>query len=133
MPAQLCASQAPSAKLGAVRPYCSSPMDGWLRAPDGRNALRFHRDPAARTEPLIFIDLGELNHGEPALLKRWQRDPCKQAVEQWNKLQKERWTCVVDPHCSIRRPDQGLYGPKPQAALRTPAGPTLSPQACERR
>jgi len=34
-------------------------MDGWLQEPNGRNGLRFHRDPAARYEAYVFIDRGE--------------------------------------------------------------------------
>jgi hypothetical protein len=66
-------------------------MDGWLQAPDGRNVLRFHRDPAARIEAIILIDLGKPMPGQPALLKRRERVRHKQAVEQWRKLQREGW------------------------------------------
>ena len=66
-------------------------MDGWLKAPKGRNALRFHRDPSARYEALIFVDLGEPIPGQPALLKRRERLPRKYAVKKWKKLLKEGW------------------------------------------
>jgi hypothetical protein len=56
-------------------------MDGWLMAPNERNVLRFHRDPTARYEALIFVDLGEPIPGQPPLLKRRERVPRKQAVE----------------------------------------------------
>jgi hypothetical protein len=69
-------------------------MDGWLKSPDRRNVLRFHRDPSARYEALIFIDLGEPIPGQPALLKRRERLPRKQAVERWEKLQKAGWKRV---------------------------------------
>ena len=69
-------------------------MEGWLQEPKGCNVLRFHRDPSARYEALIFIDLGEPIPGQPALLKRRERLPRKQAVEQWKKLQKEGWRRV---------------------------------------
>ncbi|WP_216904465.1 DUF1651 domain-containing protein [Synechococcus sp. CCY 9618] len=69
-------------------------MDGWLQAPDGRNVLRFHRDLTARYEALILIDLGEPLPGQAALLKRRERLPRKQAVEQWRKLQMEGWSRV---------------------------------------
>jgi hypothetical protein len=66
-------------------------MDGWLKAPKGRNVLRFHRDPSARYEALIFVDLGEPIPGQPALLKRRERLPRKYAVKKWKKLLKEGW------------------------------------------
>ena len=69
-------------------------MEGWLQEPKARNVLRFHRDPSARNEALILIDLGESIPGQPALLKRRERLPRKQAVEQWKKLQKEGWRRV---------------------------------------
>ena len=69
-------------------------MEGWLKAPDGRNVLRFHRDQTARYEALIFVDHGEPLPGQPALLKRRERVPRKHAVEQWKKLQKEGWSRV---------------------------------------
>jgi hypothetical protein len=46
---------------------------------------------SARYEALILIDLGEPMPGQPALLKRRERVPRKQAVEQWKMLQKEGW------------------------------------------
>lgn len=69
-------------------------MEGWLQEPNGRNVLRFHRDPAARYEAYVFIDRGEPFTGQPALLKRRERLVRKRAVEQWKKLLKAGWRRV---------------------------------------
>lgn len=73
-------------------------MDGWLQEPNGRNVLRFHRDPSAQYQAAVFIDRGEPIPGQPALRKRRSRLSRKQAVEQWQTLQKAGWRRVV-PQC----------------------------------
>ncbi len=59
--------------------------------PKGRGRLACPPVASARYEALILIDLGEPMPGQPALLKRRERVPRKQAVEQWKMLQKEGW------------------------------------------
>jgi hypothetical protein len=44
--------------------------------------LSFHREPTARIEVIIFIDLGGSNPEQPALLKLRERLPRKLEVEQ---------------------------------------------------
>lgn len=67
-------------------------QEGWLQAPDGREVRRYHRDPKCiERNPTVFIDIGELIPGEPALLKRRRRLPRSAALIESKGLQKAGW------------------------------------------
>jgi hypothetical protein len=105
-------------------------MDDWLQAPDGRNIFRFRRDPAAHYEAVVFFDQGEPISGQPALLKRWERLPHKQAVEQWQNLRQAGWK-RVKPQWQLRSPNPHC-GPTPPAVPRGHASTVALALGCGR-
>ena len=69
--------------------------EGWLRAPDGREVRRYHRNPSTSGRLAeIWIDHGLPIPGEPALLKRRRRVPRTAAAIEWVGLQRAGWRRV---------------------------------------
>ncbi len=70
--------------------------EGWIRDPEGKWSMRFHRDPKSwERYPFVFMDKGKvMNDGSPALLKSRLHLPKSDALMVWETLKLKGWECV---------------------------------------